>query len=149
ESVCVTCMTSMGALGVTINLLLLTAIRKRSPLSMKRYSFILVNAAIIDMIGASATMLTVPREHVGSFGALIVFYGLGSLVNKLVCHVFLGTLYFYQRTSTILTVEFVLLSAPIVFLSSFIMRVQIVTKLNEKRGLMSSGSHSLHKMLLN
>ncbi|GMT15977.1 hypothetical protein PFISCL1PPCAC_7274, partial [Pristionchus fissidentatus] len=73
------------AVGVPLNLLLLLAISRRTPRSMRAYSILIFNASMVDLLGATSTLLTIPRHISGPFGIILIFYGPSTLVNKQFC----------------------------------------------------------------
>ncbi|KAF8372652.1 hypothetical protein PRIPAC_79081, partial [Pristionchus pacificus] len=148
ELLSVSYMGIIGTIGVILNLLLLRSVYRSTPPSMKVYSILIVNTAIVDLIGSLSTILTIPREQSSPFGIIVIFYGLGSMIDSRICCIFLGVFDIKQRTSTLITLLFTLGTAPIVFISCFFMRNRIVRELEKRKFLLSQTGHQLHRMLL-
>ncbi|KAF8374238.1 hypothetical protein PRIPAC_80667 [Pristionchus pacificus] len=77
----------MGGFGIVCNSLLLAAIKFRSPPSLKSYSILLENCAIMDLAGCVNSTLCISRWIVFRDMSIIVYLGPRSLISGSLCHI--------------------------------------------------------------
>ncbi|GMS79665.1 hypothetical protein PENTCL1PPCAC_1840, partial [Pristionchus entomophagus] len=76
-----------GVYGIVGNLALLLAIKYKTPPSLKSYSVLLANCALIDIIACASTSLTIERMIAFTDMTANVYLGPCSIVSGFFCHI--------------------------------------------------------------